>query len=222
MALEPYFRRLWPQQLVSWIRLFDPSFKDPKVGRDVLLGGVAGISIALFHHLYFLLPRWLGTAPLLIWGTNPPTYQDKLLPTALGGTRLAVGQMLGLAGQAISFGLIWVMVLTLLAIVLRRRWLAVLTWGALFILVGLLTAGPWSGRIAVTLAFVLAMFTLLRFGVLSLVTAVFVSSLVSAVPMTIDLTKWFSGSTMIAFAVLIGLATYGAWIASAGHPLIRD
>ena len=86
----------------------------------------------------------------------------------------------------------------LFVIVLRRRWLAVLTWFALYILVGLLTAGPWTGRVAVTLAFVLAVFTLLRSGVLSLVTAIFVSSLVSAVPMTIDLTAWYSGGTVCA------------------------
>ena len=38
IALEPYVRRFWPQMIVSWVRLFDGRWKDPLVGRDVLIG----------------------------------------------------------------------------------------------------------------------------------------------------------------------------------------
>jgi serine/threonine-protein kinase len=42
IALEPYVRRRWPATLVSWSRLLAGRFRDPLVGRDVLVGCLAG------------------------------------------------------------------------------------------------------------------------------------------------------------------------------------
>ena len=42
MALEPSARRFWPQMLTSWVRLFNGRSRDPLVGRDLLVGVVAG------------------------------------------------------------------------------------------------------------------------------------------------------------------------------------
>ena len=38
LAIEPYARRLWPRMLVSWVRILDGRFRDPLVGRDLLVG----------------------------------------------------------------------------------------------------------------------------------------------------------------------------------------
>jgi hypothetical protein len=46
-ALEPFVRRLWPQMLVSWTRLLDGRFRDPLVGRDLLVGVAIGWQWAL-------------------------------------------------------------------------------------------------------------------------------------------------------------------------------
>ena len=40
-ALEPFVRRWWSEYLISWNRLLVGDFRDPMVGRDVLIGGVA-------------------------------------------------------------------------------------------------------------------------------------------------------------------------------------
>ena len=42
MAVEPFARRTWPKLLISWQRLLNGRFRDPLVGRDVLLGGLVG------------------------------------------------------------------------------------------------------------------------------------------------------------------------------------
>ncbi len=42
LAVEPYARRLWPRILVSWVRILDGGFRDPLVGRDLLVGAAAG------------------------------------------------------------------------------------------------------------------------------------------------------------------------------------
>ena len=47
LALEPIVRRRWPDSLVSWTRLLRGRVLDPLVGRDVLLGVLGGIALAL-------------------------------------------------------------------------------------------------------------------------------------------------------------------------------
>ena len=46
IALEPIARRRWPQLLVGWTRLLDGRWRDPLVGRDILIGSLGGIALA--------------------------------------------------------------------------------------------------------------------------------------------------------------------------------
>lgn len=46
MAIEPSYRRSWPRQLVAWARVVGGRFRDPVVGRDVLLGVVILVGMA--------------------------------------------------------------------------------------------------------------------------------------------------------------------------------
>ena len=59
-AVEPYVRRYWPQMMITWSRLLGGKFRDPLVGRDILLGGMCGILLVLVVQLDILLPSWLG------------------------------------------------------------------------------------------------------------------------------------------------------------------
>jgi serine/threonine-protein kinase len=63
IALEPYVRRRWPTTLVSWSRLLAGGFRDPVVGRDVLVGCLLGASSTALDRLAWLLPAWLGALP---------------------------------------------------------------------------------------------------------------------------------------------------------------
>ena len=42
IAIKPLVRRRWPAMLMSWVRLFQGRVRDPRVGRDVLFGVLAG------------------------------------------------------------------------------------------------------------------------------------------------------------------------------------
>lgn len=48
VALEPYVRRDWPDALVGWTRLVRGRFRDALVGRDLLLGVLAGVVMRFF------------------------------------------------------------------------------------------------------------------------------------------------------------------------------
>ena len=43
IALEPFLRRRWSELLISWSRLMAGDFRDPLVGRDILVGGLLGL-----------------------------------------------------------------------------------------------------------------------------------------------------------------------------------
>ena len=43
VAFEPHARRLWPRTLLSWARVLAGRVRDPLVGRDVLVGVLAGV-----------------------------------------------------------------------------------------------------------------------------------------------------------------------------------
>ena len=58
VALEPYARRRWPGMLISWSRLLTGRFRDPLVGRDVLIGALCGIVMSLLWHLSYFAPTW--------------------------------------------------------------------------------------------------------------------------------------------------------------------
>ena len=61
-ALEPYARRFWPDMLLGWSRLLAGRVRDPRVGRDVLLGLVFGLIWFGLDIGRRLLPGFLGYA----------------------------------------------------------------------------------------------------------------------------------------------------------------
>src|SRR5438067_638340 len=65
IALEPFVRRQWPERIVSWSRLLAGGWRDPLVGRDVLIGLAAGAISILVSMLSFVGLRWIGRPPEL-------------------------------------------------------------------------------------------------------------------------------------------------------------
>ncbi len=63
VALEPYVRRRWPATLVSWSRLLAGGFRDPLVGRDVLIGCLLAASTLALQRLAWFVHSWLGYPP---------------------------------------------------------------------------------------------------------------------------------------------------------------
>ena len=63
IALEPYVRRRWPQVLFSWTRLLSGEWRDPLVGRDVLVGCATGVAQACLLRLAILAPGLVRECP---------------------------------------------------------------------------------------------------------------------------------------------------------------
>jgi serine/threonine-protein kinase len=121
IALEPDVRRRWPRTLISWSRLLAGRWRDPLVGRDTLIGTLAGLAMGLLGTAGFLGRVALGSPETLVprdWSPLPGAasalsaffdgaYYAPLLPMALlfflfvlrvglRGDRAAVGVFIGL------------------------------------------------------------------------------------------------------------------------------
>jgi hypothetical protein len=70
LAIEPYVRRRWPNMLISWTRALTGRFADPRLGRDLLAGCLAGMlrSIIVFSFTT-ALTTWFNVP----WQTSNPS-----------------------------------------------------------------------------------------------------------------------------------------------------
>jgi serine/threonine-protein kinase len=214
LAFEPYVRRRWPWRIVSWTRLLAGSFRDPLVGRDILVGAVFGAGM-LFCNFYLgeLVPRRLGYPPGAPWFDFPATQ--------MLGVRSFAGGFARQVFAAFHQPFILLFLIFLLRIVLRNDRLASLA----AVLIGAtalsLTRESAAGIPFAVVGAFLFIFCLHRYGLLAMVSAVFVLHLNIFYPITSDFTAWYAGDFVPALLVVVALAVYGFRTSLAGRPLLR-
>jgi hypothetical protein len=219
VALEPYVRRLWPRMLVSWARLVSGRVRDPLVGRDILVGSVAGATMAAASLAAVAAIMALGLARL------PTRLNASLLTslTGLGGT----GYQLSYAGSVCILNVLSTLVLLfLLRLAFRRTATAAVLAGLLLGLTGVLGIGPtegWPIALAVTAINVsAALFVMLRFGLLPAFAAAFVATVLSSTVATLDVSAWYANRALLPAAIFLALLAWGATTALAGRTVFGD
>jgi hypothetical protein len=111
----------------------------------------------------------------------------------------------------------------LLRALLKRQWLAALVFVALYTMSTLLKAThPAISGTFTAMQGALAIYTLIRFGVLPMVVGIFVSSLLPEFPVTADFSSWYAGSNIFALAAVLTLAAWSFHAALAGRRLLRE
>lgn len=210
IALEPIARRRWPQLLVGWSRLLAGRWRDPLVGRDVLLGIIAGIGLALILQLSVLAPEWLG---------RPSTGPRGQVFTSLAGMRHLGYFMLWSPYAAVNIGFGALLGLLIFRAMLRNYWLA-LAGLALTMYLGFSVFTGfddiWSP--AGAMFTVLYLCVALRAGLLSSVIAFYVFLVLEATPLTLDVSAWYADRTGLALLLLGGISIYGFSTSLAGKP----
>ena len=210
VALEPLVRRRWPGWIISWSRLLAGDFRDPLVGRDILFGAAIGASMMLILIVSHMSPKFVGQPPVLF--LNPGT--DEL--GNLFFLRFARQVTAGLFQAFIS-----VFLLLLFVVILRRERFAVfMLWLLTTVLLSLVAEGTWVMIPFTALWAFLVVFTLIRFGLLALVSVVFFSHILVFYPLTTELTAWYALDFTIALVIAIALAAYGFYISLGGQKLL--
>jgi len=212
LAFEPFVRRLWPGRIISWSRLLSGAFRDPLVGRDVLVGAVFGAGFILCNfYLAVLVPRLFGYPPREPWFDFPATRLLGLRSFVFGLTNQIYGALLQ--------PFILLLFLLLFYIVLRRERLAAAgLWALAALTLSLTNSAPGAPFAALSAFFVV--WVLYRYGLLALVSALFIAHLNIFFPVTSDFSAWYAGDFLPALAISLGLAVYGFHTSLAGQPLL--
>jgi hypothetical protein len=210
LAFEPYFRRHYPDLLVSWTRLVGGRFGDPLVGRDVLGGLLLGCAS-------FLLLVAVNAAPaFLASGGQTPVFFDA---GTLGGVRGVVASAAGRLVDSLMGTLLSTAILFVGTLLLRRRPLAI---GVLWAFSFALNAGRENALLEIpagVLAAALIVVALLRFGFVGLGAHFVARQMLASVPLTLDLSAWYAGYGLFFVLVVLALAAWGFWSARGGGPL---
>ena len=206
MALEPFVRRRWPERIISWTRLLAGDFRDPMVGRDLLIGALFGIGLMLWASLRYQIPVWLG---------HPPGIPSDNLWLGAGSFLPALG---GQIMDSLSIGLVFLFVILMLSLVLRRDRLAFVIGWAIVVLVVFLASGGASVIDLILIAIVgaISVASLWRYGLLAMVSLVFFSGL-GDFPITTNFTAWYATVFVMYLAVMVAVAVYGFYTSLAGQ-----
>jgi serine/threonine-protein kinase len=206
VAAEPFVRRRWPQILVSWTRLLAGDWRDPRVGRDVLIGCAAGVA----SEALFVASVMAGS------GSAPALGIDDLNP--YNGSLPFAGWLFAALSTSVLLSLAFLFLLLLCRLLLRRDWAA----GAA--LVGLSAVGTPGSGIAVAglalLGSVLDVLVLLRIGLLATVVSGMIVTLLEWTPLTADASAWYAGVGYVVLFLIGVVALYGFRTATAGRPLL--
>ena len=204
LAFEPYVRRRMPRSLVSWNRILEGRWRDPHVGSDILIGlaaCAAGAAVAWSLALAGQLPR--RQPELAVSGSAWSAGALWILVFALGG------------------GLSFLLLLALLRFLLRRTWLAAAVLAVVLSLAygGAPTGmGFWGSATLFSVFF----FLLARFGLVAATTVLFVNTLLPAMPLTTDFSRWYAWQGICAVLVLLTLGAYAFWTNLGGRPLWQE
>ena len=164
-------------------------------------------------YLANLVPKWFGSPPSIPWWDFPATRLLGLRSFVHGFTQMIF------AGLLQAFILLFF--LLLLFIVLRRERVAAFVLWFIMAIALSLTHENVAGMPFACLAALLLAWVLYRYGLLALISAIFVLHLMIFFPITSDFSAWYAADFVLAIIICIALAVFGFYTSLAGEPLFR-
>ena len=187
-------------------------FRDPLVGRDILIGGLLGTSFGLLQHLddfaSFFTPIALANPIGVDW-------------PSLASLPYATGLVLDYTIHSLMRVMEGTFVLLLLRLVLRNIWIA----GAAFVLlIGLMEGVPGSDTpivswTQVVLIVAVILFVIVRYGLVATAVGFYIGDILERVVLPDSLSAWYAPQGLLPLAAVLALLLYGFHIALAGQPV---
>jgi len=225
IALEPYIRRQFPVWLISWNRLLSGNIRDPLVGRDILVGCVAGIFLVFLNYLRFFITPLIGmpqlrpSALFMILIENAGIARIGTLHS-FSGTHSLVAFVSGALASSIAVGLAILFWIFVFRILFRRTWavvIAAMTWiifansiGSEFSIISLISVAAAGG---------LSLFVIFRFGLVAFIAEALFFNILLASPITIELSAWYSEIGLMGLFLLLALSLYAFHTSLGGRPI---
>ncbi|MBK7707689.1 MAG: serine/threonine protein kinase [Acidobacteria bacterium] len=213
LALEPFVRRNLPELIISWNRLLAGDWRDPLVGRDVLIGTVwAIVHVALIH------------AANLSAAASGSDYEPMINDSSLISLLSSSSMIFSGIGLGVAGGFLVICFFVLIFLILRRFNYAAL---AFFLIVTSVDVAVYGRSLpAVPFLVVIGLLGCLvnfRFGLLATVVSQVIMFWLVNSPLTVHVGAWFAGD-MVAKSVLVAiLLAYGYKTSMANNALFgRD
>jgi hypothetical protein len=211
LALEPFIRRRHPEMLISWTRLLSRRITDPLVASHAVIGTAAG---AVFG---------IGISPAVWTLLGIPSVPGGLIDAVLGSAN-AVAPLLARVQQAVGIGLGTLLLLIGMELIVKNLWVA----GALTVLAisareALAGQAPWLPvLILMSFLFSVAVFTLLRYGVVAFVFSLIAVNTIGTYPFSEHLGAWYSTPTRVALGYFALVIWWGLRYGSGGSGATRS
>ena len=208
VALEPYVRKRWPETIISWTRALAGRFRDPLVGRDILLGCVLAVVTRALSNA----PRWLGLDPR----RPEPFNLDSLV-----STRHLFGEFLDGQIHSLITPMLILVLLLIFGVVLRRMQMAA---GAVLVLAGVFGwafGQHWLDPVSFLLLMGVILLSLTRLGLLA-TTVLFATQNALDFCITENLFAWYGTGTILAVLWVLAIAGYGFYTSFAGRPVFGE
>ena len=207
IAIEPFIRRVWPETIISWRRLLDGRFRDPLVGRDILIGSAVSLLTILARigfHLTSDPPELIGGGDLVfVSGLKRWAYQmHSLLDSFLGALVITTA-------------------VVLVRILVRKDWLtgAVLT-ALMVVLLTLGSDGPATNAIFFAMIWGSVFLMAIRFGLLALVAGGALVAIDDFVRVW-DPSTWYFPYVFVGLALALVLPLFGFFVSLGGKKLFK-
>jgi hypothetical protein len=204
--------------MVTWARVLAGRWRDPLVGRDLLV-------VVAFVTLNYLFQRVVGS--FAGWYLDPGTEFvagadfGLGLDTLLGG-RIMAARMAASLLTATSVTFTFFAVLLAAKTVLKRPWTVVVVLFALWGPVGGATRiveGDWASVVQWVLEIGFLFFLMMRYGLFAATVFSALSQLIDWSILTSNFGAWYGQSSLVATVVLVAVALYGFYAALGGRPV---
>src|ERR1019366_2124320 len=202
LALEPEVRARWPHSLVSWNRVLAGKWLDAQVGSHILIGAATGCAL------------WTAVNLIEILQSSERTLDAGMNLTATLGIRQWIEvnaiQML----SSLIVGLVGFFVIFGLRVLPRRDILAAVAASVLFTVTRPDIFDAPHLLIALTIWVVLyaaLIFTLLRFGLVATIAAVFFIDSYQYITVGTAFVSWMTPPGLATLTLLLGIAAFAFW-----------
>jgi predicted Ser/Thr protein kinase len=213
IALEPAVRARWPHSIVSWNRLLAGKWLDAQVGSHILIGAVIGSAV------------WTAVSLIDAAQTPKNTLDAGMNLWAAEGFRHWLGANATQIGGALIVGLVGFFTIFGLRQMLRNDIAAAVAASILFTVTrpGIFHDSQLLIALCVWISLYASLiFTLLRFGLVATIAAVFFINSFQYITLGTERVSWATPSGLATLTLLIGIAVFAFWRSLGSRSLIGE
>jgi hypothetical protein len=220
IAFEPFARRHWPGLLISWNRLLAGNYRDPLVGRDLLIGCTFASAAIIFGAAITFSPQLFE-----IPGASPRIEGRGLFSldlSILSGSNRIVFNILQSIKTSIDVGLVTAFFVFMLRVLLRRIWIVAIVLIVSAPLIFYISTGPIMNSIYSILGILylgIAFIICFRFGLLAIIAFMLVLQLRNDFLWLLLGSNWYFNIGITGLVLILVFALYAFYTSLGGRPL---